>query len=142
MPVSIKRAGENMGARATESMDHFDLLESGCLSLARFFDFLVSDRKSMNRFFNSFRDIPFRSFLSSRRLRRGGGVEVDEDAEELDEEDPDEEDDADDDGDDDEDDDDVDDDRDLRFCFLPGSFADEEGTGDADDRFLLCSGCR
>jgi hypothetical protein len=96
----------------------------------------------MNRFFNSFRDIPFRSFLRSRRLRRGGGVEVDEDAEDDEDDEPDEEDDADDDDDDDEDDKDDDDDRDLRFCPLSGSFADEEGTGDADDRFLLCSGRR
>jgi hypothetical protein len=133
---------EYTGARPTESTDHFDLLESGRLSLARFFGFLVSDKKSTNRFFNSFRDMPFRSFLRSRRLRRGGGVEVDEDAEDDEDEEPDEEDDADNDDNDDEDDDDDDDDRDLRFCFLPGSFADEEGTGDTDDHFLLRSGCR
>jgi hypothetical protein len=67
---------------------------------------------------------------------------VDEDAEDDEDDEPDDEDDADDDDDDDEDDDNDDDDRDLRFCFLPCSFADEKGTGDADDRFLLCSGCR
>jgi hypothetical protein len=115
--------------------------------LARFFGFSVSDNTFMNRFCNSIRDMPFRSFLRSRRLRRGGGVEVDEDAEDDDDKEPDEEDDADDDDDDDEDDDDEDDDdddddRDLPFCFLPGNFADEEGTGDADDRFLFCSGRR
>jgi hypothetical protein len=65
-------------------------------------------------------------------------VEVDEDAEDDEDNEPDEDDAAADNDDDDEDDDD-DDDRDLRFCFLPGSFADEEGTGDADVRFLLCS---
>jgi hypothetical protein len=141
--VLIKKAGktslytenwrEYTGACPTESTDNFDLLESSRLSLARFFGFLVSDSILMNRFCNSFRDMPFRSFLRSCRLRRGGGVEVDEDAEDDEDEEPDKE--ADDDDDDDEDDDDDDDDRDLRFCFLPGSFADEEGTGDADDRF-------
>jgi hypothetical protein len=102
--------------------------------LERFFNFFVSDSIIMNCFCNSFRDMPFRSFLRSHRLRQGGGV----DAEDDEDEEPDEEDDADD-NDDDEDVNDDDEDRDLRLCFLPGSFADEEGTGDADDRFLLCS---
>jgi hypothetical protein len=60
-------------------------------------------------------------------------VDVDKEAEELYDDEPEEE--------EDEDDEDVDDedDHDLRFCFLPGSTADEEGTGDADGCFLLCS---